>query len=89
MGALVHDPKLWVLDEPFLGLDYQSRFAIKQCINEYTSNKNHTVIFSSHDIDTVVDLCDKICVIENGIVKKELKNTKTKTTKNKLEEYLL
>jgi hypothetical protein len=36
-----------------------------------------------------MDLCDKICVIENGIVKKELKNTKTKTTKNKLEEYLL
>lgn len=89
IGALVHEPKLWILDEPFLGLDYQSRVAIKQCINDYVKEKNNTVIFSSHDIDTVVDLCDKICVIEDGEIKQELKNSKTKTTKNKLEGYLL
>ena len=89
MGALIYEPKLWILDEPFLGLDYQSRHAIKRCINDYAKNKKHTVVFSSHDIDTVVDLCDKICVIEEGLIKKELINFKDEETKRKLEGFLL
>ncbi|MBO7218846.1 MAG: ABC transporter ATP-binding protein [Clostridia bacterium] len=89
IGALVHDPKLWILDEPFLGLDYSSRDSIKKCVLDYAKNKKHTVIFSSHDIDTVIELCDIIAVIENGAIKDEIKNTKTKRIKTKLEDYLL
>ena len=89
IGALVHEPRLWILDEPFLGLDYQSRVAIKNCIIDYAKNKKHTVIFSSHDIDTVIDLCDRICVIENGYVKADIENIEPNHTKQMLERFLL
>ena len=69
LGALVHEPKLWILDEPFLGLDYQSREEVKLTIQDYTKNKKHMVIFSSHDIDTVIELCDRVCLIEGGVLK--------------------
>jgi len=69
MGALVHAPKLWILDEPFLGLDPQSVQAVKNCIFDYSKNRRHMVIFTSHDLNTVIEMCDKVCVIENGLVK--------------------
>ena len=69
IGALVHEPKLWILDEPFLGLDVQSIEVVKQCINDYSKNKKHMVIFTSHNLDTVIEMCDRVCVLENGEVK--------------------
>lgn len=69
IGALVHEPKLWVLDEPFLGLDPQSIDAVKECIHYYSKDKSHMVIFTSHNLDTVIEMCNKVCVINNGKVK--------------------
>lgn len=69
IGALIHQPKIWILDEPFLGLDPQSTTAIKETIKDYSKNKEHIVIFTSHNIDTVTEMCDKVCVIEDGLVK--------------------
>lgn len=69
MGALVHDPKLWVLDEPFLGLDPQSVDAVKKCIRNYSRNKRHIVLFTSHNMETVLEMCDKVCIIDDGLVK--------------------
>ena len=83
MGALVHEPKLWILDEPFLGLDPQSVEAVKECIKDYSRNKRHMVIFSSHDIDTVLEVCDRVCVIEDGQVKDVL-DVNTRNSRAKL-----
>lgn len=69
MGALIHEPKLWILDEPFLGLDPQSRQVIKDCINDYSKNKRHIVIFSSHDMDTIYEMCDRVCILDKGEIK--------------------
>lgn len=87
MGALIHTPKLWILDEPFLGLDPQSVQAVKDCIVDYSKNKRHMVIFSSHDIETVIKMCDKVCVIENGNVK-EIVDMSQKGSAEKLKKLM-
>ncbi len=68
MGALIHEPRLWVLDEPFLGLDVQSRKVVKDCIKDFSKNKKNIVLFTSHDLQAVIEMCDKVCVLDNGKV---------------------
>ncbi len=88
MGALVHEPKLWILDEPFLGLDYYSIQKIKECIKSYTVNKNHMVIFSSHNVETIMELCDKVCVIKDGCID-QLFEVNSRGARRKIEQALL
>lgn len=68
IGALIHSPKLWVLDEPFLGLDPRGMNMLKKSIETYIKNKENIVLFSSHNLDTVVEMCNRVCVIDNGII---------------------
>ena len=65
IGALVHNPKLWVLDEPMMGLDPQSSYQLKKVMKEHAAAGN-TVFFSSHILDVVENLCDRCCIIKNG-----------------------
>ena len=65
IAALVHEPKVWVLDEPMTGLDPQSAFQLKQLMRKYADNGN-TVFFSSHVIDVVEKVCDRIAIINHG-----------------------
>ena len=65
MAALIHNPKVWILDEPLTGLDPQSIFQVKQCMIEHAKRGN-IVFFSSHIIDVVEKLCDKIAIIKKG-----------------------
>lgn len=64
-GALVHSPKLWVLDEPMTGLDPQSAFHLKTMMREHCEQGN-TVFFSSHVLDVVERVCDRIGIIDKG-----------------------
>lgn len=68
IGALVHNPKLWVLDEPLTGLDPQSAYLLKQVMREHAKQGN-TVFFSSHILDVVENLCDRCCIIDKGKLK--------------------
>ena len=65
IGALLHNPKLWILDEPLTGLDPQSAFELKQLMREHADAGN-IVFFSSHVIDVVEKVCDRIGIIKNG-----------------------
>lgn len=67
IGALIHSPSLWILDEPFMGLDSKSINMLKQRIKDFASDSK-MVLLTSHDIDTVVELCDRVCVLEHGQV---------------------
>ena len=65
IGALVHNPKLWVLDEPLTGLDPQSAYQLKLVMKRHAQAGN-TVFFSSHILDVVENLCDRCCIIKKG-----------------------
>lgn len=65
IAALVHNPKIWVLDEPLTGLDPQSSYQLKQVMKEHARAGN-TVFFSSHILDVVENLCDRCCIIKKG-----------------------
>ena len=65
IAALIHDPKIWILDEPMTGLDPNSIFQIKECMREH-AKKGNIVFFSSHIIDVVKNLCDEVVIIKRG-----------------------
>ena len=68
IAALIHNPRLWVLDEPMVGLDPQSMFDIIDEMKTHTAEGN-TVFFSSHNIDLVSKLCDRVAIIHDGELK--------------------
>ncbi len=67
IAALIHQPKLWVLDEPLLGLDPQSAYVLKRAMKEH-AQKGNTVFFSSHILEVVETLCDRIGILKNGVI---------------------
>lgn len=65
ISALIHEPKLLVLDEPFVGLDPKAAFILKQIMHEMCK-KGSAIFFSTHVLDVAEKLCNKIAIIRNG-----------------------
>ncbi|MDD4290935.1 MAG: ABC transporter ATP-binding protein [Clostridia bacterium] len=65
IGALIHNPRVWILDEPLTGLDPQSAYELKTLMHEHAERGN-AVFFSSHVIDVVEKVCDRVGIIDNG-----------------------
>ncbi len=65
IAALVHEPKVWILDEPLTGLDPQSAYQLKTAMRAHADEGN-IVFFSSHVIDVVEKVCDRIAIIDKG-----------------------
>src|SRR3954464_3037151 len=65
IGALLHDPELVILDEPFSGLDPVNAQALKDTVVELKA-RGKTVIFSTHLMDNAERLCDSVCIIARG-----------------------
>ncbi len=68
IAAVIHNPKLWILDEPLMGLDPTAAKDIRDFIEDYTHRQGNTVFFSSHNIDMVEKFCDRVAIIKNGIL---------------------
>lgn len=88
MSALVHNPKLWILDEPLTGLDPTSIYEVKECMREHAKAGN-IVFFSSHIIDVVEKICDRIVIIKNGKIVKSVTMKKLQKDNINLEEFYL
>jgi len=65
MGVLIHDPSVWILDEPMTGLDPKSSYTLKQMMKEHAEN-GKTVFFSTHVLEVAEKICDKVAIINNG-----------------------
>lgn len=65
ISALVHSPKLLILDEPFVGLDPKATFLLKQVMQECVSNGG-AIFFSTHVLDVAEKLCNKVAIIKAG-----------------------
>jgi ABC-2 type transport system ATP-binding protein len=85
IGALIGNPEVVILDEPFANLDPSTQIRLKQLIKSETQNTHTTFLISSHDLTHVTEVCDRIVVLEKGQVINDLQ-TSTETLKE-LEKY--
>ena len=65
ISALIHDPKLLVLDEPFVGLDPKASLTLKQIMKEICANGS-AIFFSTHVLEVAEKLCNKVAIIKEG-----------------------
>ena len=87
ISAFMHDPKLYILDEPFVGLDPKASFILKETLKE-KANEGKIIFFSTHVLDVAEKLCNKIAIIDDG--KLVIDGTMKKVIKDKsLEELFM
>ena len=65
IAALMHEPPVWILDEPMVGLDPKSAFELKQLMREHAKEGN-AVFFSTHVLEVAEKLCDRVIIIKKG-----------------------
>lgn len=85
MDAMMGNPKVIILYEPFANLDPTTQIRLKMIIKKLTENKEITVLISSHDLIHITEVCKRIVVLDKGIIVKDIE-TSTATLKE-LESY--
>ncbi|WP_195250994.1 ABC transporter ATP-binding protein [Romboutsia sp. 1001713B170207_170306_H8] len=65
ISALIHKPKILILDEPFVGLDPKASFTLKEMMKEFCENGG-AIFFSTHVLDVAEKICNKVAIIKNG-----------------------
>jgi len=85
VAALIGNPEVIVLDEPFANLDPTTQIRLKNIIKELSEKQDVTVLISSHDLMHVTDVCERIVVLEKGEVVKDLATSEA--TLKELEEH--
>lgn len=68
VASLLHNPNIWILDEPTVGLDIMAQEELKKMMREY-ANHGKTVFVTSHNIELVSAICDRVAIINDGVVK--------------------
>ncbi len=88
MGALIHNPKVFILDEPMTGLDPYTTNQLKNYFVQHSKNGN-LVIFSSHNLDVVEKLCNRVYVVDQGVILEEIDLAEFSKRGTNLEDYFL
>ena len=86
ISAMLHHPRLLILDEPFNFLDPSSQSIIKHLLKRYNEEHQATVIISSHNLNHTVDICPRIALLEHGVIIRDLQN-KDNSAERELEAY--
>lgn len=69
IAALSHEPKVLIMDEPFVGLDPKAVYDMKEIMRDMAKN-GKTIFFSTHILDVAEKLCDRVAIIKNGTIVK-------------------
>ena len=85
VAALIGNPSVIILDEPFANLDPTTQIRLKKILNDLTTKSQATVLISSHDLGHVTEVCQRIVVLEKGAVIRDIKTSEQ--TLNELETY--
>ena len=75
VAALIGNPEVIILDEPFANLDPTTQIRLKQIIKDLAEKQGVTVLVSSHDLLHVTDVCERIVVLDKGQVVKDIKTS--------------
>jgi len=84
-ACLLQEPQLLMLDEPFANIDPSTQFRLKNLLKDLNKNKGVTTIVSSHDLNHITDVCDRILLMEKGVIIKDIATSSS--TLNELEAY--
>ncbi|QTE34929.1 ABC transporter ATP-binding protein [Mucilaginibacter gossypii] len=84
-ACLLQEPQLLMLDEPFANIDPSTQFRLKSLLKDLNRNKGVTTIVSSHDLNHITDVCDRILLMEKGVIIKDIATSSS--TLNELEAY--
>ncbi|MFV0391423.1 MAG: ABC transporter ATP-binding protein [Paludibacteraceae bacterium] len=71
-AALISEPKILILDEPFTALDPSSQIRLKRLLNELQETRNMTMLISSHDLNHVTEVCKRTVVLEKGKIVRDI-----------------
>jgi ABC-2 type transport system ATP-binding protein len=82
-ACILQNSQLIMLDEPFANIDPSTQFRLKKLLKD--GNKNITTIVSSHDLNHITDVCDRILLMEKGLIIKDI--ITGSSTLNELEDY--
>ncbi len=85
VAAMMGNPQVVVLDEPFANLDPTTQIRLKKIIKDLTEKRDVTVLVSSHDLSHVTEVCERIVVLDKGSVVKDIKTSEE--TLKELESY--
>lgn len=85
VAALIGDPEVVILDEPFANLDPTTQIRLKKILREISETTDTTVLVSSHDLIHVTEVCERIVVLDKGLIVKDLETSEA--TLKELEEY--
>jgi ABC-2 type transport system ATP-binding protein len=86
MAAMLHQPKLLILDEPFNFLDPSSQNMLKHLLTRYNEKTGATIIISSHNLQHTVDISTRVALLEKGKIIKDLINEEG-SSKSELADY--
>lgn len=86
IGAMLHNPSLLILDEPFNFLDPTSQSALKFLLREYNQETGSTILISSHNLQHTIEISSRIALLEHGMIIRDLTN-ENHAAEKELENY--
>lgn len=87
IASLLHDPILWILDEPTVGLDIMVYHYLMKCMLDFVKNGKF-ILITSHNLDFIGKICNRVDIINNGIIFKSINLDENEEYRGKLDQVL-